>query len=124
MSVYAMDPEALLSLPVEDIEQLIGAALLAETFGSKEPSNQEMRATARRWFAANLPGIRSLVCESAVIRSGLGGRGAKDRNTLVGALIDVLGTRYGVTVPVAALAVMIIHFGIERLCPALTADET
>ncbi|MFF3863377.1 hypothetical protein [Streptomyces sp. NPDC002209] len=36
-------------------ELVIGEVLLADDFGSKEPSENEKRAVARRWFDSNLP---------------------------------------------------------------------
>ncbi|MEU6749381.1 hypothetical protein ABZ914_24425 [Spirillospora sp. NPDC046719] len=107
-----MDP--ILELPLDEIEVLIGEALLADAFGAKDANNAEKRLVARRWFQANMEAFRAAVCGSgAVVASA-----DKDRNALLGALVDVLASRFGVTVPVAALSVMIMHYGVDRLCAA------
>jgi len=47
----------------------------------------------------------------------------KDRNATLGALVEILGSHYGMTVPVAALSVMIMHYGVDKLCPAFDTGE-
>jgi hypothetical protein len=107
-----MDP--FLELPLDEIEVMIGEALLADGFGAKDANDAEKRLVARRWFQANMEAFRAAVCASGSVVASVN----KDRNALLGALVDVLGNRFGVTVPVAALAVMIMHYGVDRLCAA------
>ena len=106
-----------------EIEILIGEALLADDFGAKDASEAEKRAVARRWFEANLDTFRALVCGSAALRAVFGSK-KKDRNALLGALADVLGSQYGLTIPVTALSAMIIHYGVDKLCSALALSES
>jgi hypothetical protein len=115
-------PDAILATPLAQLEIIIGDALLAEEFGSKEHSDAEKRSVARRWFENNLDAFRRQVCGSSTVVQAAIGPAKKDRNALLGALVDVLGTLYGATVPVAALAAMIVHYGVDRLCSGLAAD--
>ncbi|MFF3863288.1 hypothetical protein [Streptomyces sp. NPDC002209] len=105
------------TMALDEAELVIGEALLADDFGSKEPSENEKRAVARRWFDSNLPKLRNLICGSAAVRAAALGPGKKDRNALIAALVDVLGTSMGLVVPVTALSIMIMHYGLDRLCP-------
>jgi hypothetical protein len=109
--------------PLPRIELIIGEALLEDDFGSKPAGDEEKRAIARRWFESNLASFQRLICASAVVREAVLSPANKDRNALIGALIDVLNASFGLTVPVAALSVMIIHYGLGRLCPALEPSE-
>jgi len=123
MSTSPSPAELMLAKSPEEIEVLIGEALLADDFGAKDASDAERRAVARRWFEANLGAFRMLVCGSAALRAVFGA-GKKDRNALLGALADVLGSQYGMTVPVTALSAMIIHYGLDKLCPTLAPGES
>jgi hypothetical protein len=109
--------ESMLALPLDQIEIVIGEALLAGELGSKDASDEQKRSVAQRWFARNLDTLRTLVCDSGALKKTAAGSHNKDRNTLVAALVDVLGTHFGSTVPVAALSVMIIYYGLDTLCP-------
>jgi hypothetical protein len=115
--------DPILAKSIDEIEVIVGEALLADDFGTKDASEAEKRQVARRWFENNLAAFRAHVCGSEVVKQGIAGPAKKDRNALLGALVDVLGSHYGTTVPVAALSVMIIHYGIDRLCPALGTGE-
>ncbi|MET7367600.1 hypothetical protein ABZS61_17430 [Streptomyces sp. NPDC005566] len=99
----------------DDLELIFGEALLADEFGAKDQSDGEKRAAARRWFQAQLSGLRTLVCQNPSIAGYLGPE-AKDRNALLSVLIDILGSQYGQTVPVAALSAQVLHYGIDKLC--------
>lgn len=112
----ASDP--LLAMSPAEIEIIVGEALLADEFGAKDAGDAEKRKVARRWFENNLPSFRERVCGAELVSEVLRGPNKKDRNALFGALVDVLGAHYGVTVPVAALSVMIMHYGVDRLCPS------
>ncbi|MER7623831.1 hypothetical protein [Streptomyces sp. NPDC126503] len=104
----------------DELDLIIGAALLADDFGAKDYSESEKRAAARRWFRANLAEFRSLVCGNEAVNRAFSSKN-KDRNTLLSALADVLASRYGMQVPVAALSAQLLHFGLEKLCPSLAA---
>ncbi|MVZ99276.1 hypothetical protein F8568_002510 [Actinomadura sp. LD22] len=106
--------EPIFELPLNEVEVMIGEALLADGFGAKDANDAEKRLVARRWFQANMEAFRAAVCGSGSVVAGAN----KDRNALLGALVDVLGSRFGVTVPVAAVSVMIMHYGVDRLCAA------
>ena len=115
--------DAMFAMSSDHIEAMIGEALLADEFGSKGVSDAEKRSIARNWFTDNLDRFRDLLCGSHAVRDSVLGPGKKDRNALFGALIDVLDAHFGVTVPVAALAVMIVHWGIDKVCPDLAGGE-
>jgi hypothetical protein len=57
-----------LSIPIEQIEIMIGEALLADDFGSKPAGDAEKRAVARRRFETNLTAFQRSVCGSALVR--------------------------------------------------------
>lgn len=115
--------DPILALPLDEIEIVLGEALLGDEFGAKDASDAEKRRIARRWFEENLASFREHVCGSGLVKEALTGPGKKDRNAILGALVDILGSHYGMTVPVAALSVMIMHYGLDRLCPAIAGGE-
>ncbi|MEU5069179.1 hypothetical protein AB0G95_34630 [Streptomyces virginiae] len=121
MSSPSDHPDTVLSLSQDELELIIGAALLADEFGAKDQSDGERRAAARRWFLAQLSSLRALVCQHPAIVEHLGPE-AKDRNAVLSVLIDILGSRYGQTVPVAALSAQLLHYGIDKLCPCPGPD--
>ena len=123
MSTSQSQYDAVFAMSADQIEVMIGEALLADEFGSKDVSDSEKRSIARQWFASNLDRFRDLVCGSDAVRDSVLAPEKKDRNTLLGALIDVLDAQFGVTVPVAALSVMIAYWGVDKLCPDLTSGE-
>lgn len=102
----------------DELDLLIGGALLAEGFGAKDPSDSDRRVAARRWFQANLSEFRALICGNQAVAAAFTPSG-RDRNALLSALVDVLGSQYGMTVPVTALSAQIIHYGVDKLCPSL-----
>ncbi|MEV5433187.1 hypothetical protein [Streptomyces sp. NPDC052701] len=102
----------------DELDLVIGGALLAEGFGGKDPSDSDRRVAARRWFQANLSQFRELICGNQTIAAAFASSG-RDRNALLTALVDVLGSQYGMTVPVTALSAQIIHYGVDKLCPSL-----
>jgi hypothetical protein len=97
---------------------VIGEALLAEGFGAKDPSDSDRRAAARRWFRANLSEFKALICGNQAVAAAFTPTN-RDRNALLSALVDVLGSQYGMTVPVTALSAQIVHYGLDKLCPSL-----
>ncbi|MFF3340366.1 hypothetical protein [Streptomyces flavidovirens] len=110
--------EFLLAKSPDELDLVLGEVLLADGFGAKDPSDSEKRAAARRWFQANLAGFRALICGNTAVKLALSSDN-RDRNSLLSALIDVLGSQYGMTVPVTALSAQIVHYGVDKLCPSL-----
>jgi len=99
-----------------EIDLIIGEAILSQTFGAKPQSDDEKRALARNWFVAHLPVFANAICDRNGPVQKLAGAEQKDRNLLIGEILDVVLKSIGVPVPVGALTVKIVHFGIDRLC--------
>jgi hypothetical protein len=108
-----------LDLSQDEIDALIGDALLADEFGAKPASAAEKRQAARLWFQSNLGKIRTAVCPNLFVKSFLLGKDNKTRNELLAAVVDALLKLGGWgVVPVAVLSARIINYGLDQLCPS------
>ncbi|WP_157661003.1 hypothetical protein [Burkholderia ubonensis] len=104
------------TLSDDEIDLIIGEAILSQTFGAKPQSDNEKRALAREWFVAHLPVFANAICDGNGPIQRIVGAEQKDRNLLIGEILDAVLKSIGVPVPVGALTVKIIHFGVDRLC--------
>ncbi|MBI4277569.1 MAG: hypothetical protein HY660_03850 [Armatimonadetes bacterium] len=112
-----MSDADLLAKSADDLDLEIGRTLLADQLGSKDVTDSEAKAAARRWLAANLDGFRRAVCTNAVVRGQLMAQTSKTRNELFAAVLDaLLKVGGGGIVPVATLSARLIHYGLDRLC--------
>jgi hypothetical protein len=108
---------ALLDLPTWQLDVMLGEALTAGEFGSRDLTDIEKQSAARRWLSANLDRIRDAVCGSRV-RTVLFGAETEKRNLLFAAVADALGTLRGLPVPVSVLSARLIHYGLDGICGA------
>ena len=114
---------ALLDAPENELDLLLGEALVADEFGAKDLSEAEKQAVAQRWFNAHLADFRHAICESQ-LRGKIFGSEKMERTTLFAAVIDTLGTgAFGMPVPVAVLAARLIKYGLDRLCAEGSAEQ-
>ena len=108
---------ALLDVPENELDLLIGEALVAEEFGAKELSEAEKRATARRWFDLHLAEFQHAICVESSLRTKLFAPESMDRNTLFAGVADAVSTvALGVPVPVALLSARLVKYGLDKLC--------
>lgn len=62
---------ALLDAPDDELDLLLGEALVADEFGAKDLSDTEKRAAGRRWFDAHLAEFRQAICVDSPLRAKL-----------------------------------------------------
>ncbi|MEO6731646.1 MAG: hypothetical protein ABIN01_10550 [Ferruginibacter sp.] len=107
-----------LKMSEQEIDLFIGEALLKDSMGSAPVSDTEKQIAAQNWFEANLHRFAKAVCEKKGAMNSLIGPEKKERNSLLGAVADVLLKVLGPSgiVPVAALAAKLLHYGIDQLC--------
>ena len=105
----------LLNKSTDELDLLLGEALVADEFGAKDLSDVEKRAAARRWFDAHVKEFQHAVCTSS-IRTKIFAPKKTDRNTLFASVLDALGKLAGIPVPVAVLTARLIHYGLDQLC--------
>ena len=114
---------AYLELSEDEVDLAIGKALLKDSLGSKPLPDPETRNIAQRWFDYNLSGLRVAICEKGKVGNFLIGPDKKERNELVGLSVDALNKFYVPNpVPVALLAVKVVHYGVGKLCDSSTAQ--
>jgi hypothetical protein len=106
------DVEALAAMGPDDLDRLLGEAVLRDGMFGKEPTSAEMLAEGRNFFNAMLPDLRRRLCGSSHIAS-IFAANTKDRNTLIVAVAELLS---GIHWPLV-LAARLIYFGYEQLCP-------
>lgn len=104
-----------LEMSMKELTALLGEHLLTEALGSKPFSDSEKRKAGKNWFKYNIDDLRRIICNNELIQSQLRNGVNKDRNMLFAAVVDIIASSYG-TLPVAALAAMTIHYGIDKLC--------
>ena len=109
------DALSLLDKSPDELDIMLGDALVAEEFGAKDLTDVEKQATARRWFVSNLGRFRQAICDSPV-RTKIFAAGKSDRNLLFAAVVDALLKVAGLPVPPAVLSAKIIHYGVDQLC--------
>ena len=73
-----------LNLQEDDLDLVIGKALVKDSLGSKPQSDPQIRRTARSWFEVSLPQLQQAVCEEGKLGNYLVGPEAKERNILIG----------------------------------------
>jgi hypothetical protein len=108
-----------LAMSEEELDLVLGEALLASSLGSKQISDTEKRTAAKNWFTANLKRIVQAVCIDAGVTNFLLGPQRKERNLLFVTVADALVKMFGQEVhfvPTGALAAKLIHYGIDNLC--------
>ena len=113
----------LLDKSPDELDLLLGEALVADEFGAKDLSNVEKQATARRWFQSHVNEFKEAVCVSS-IRTKVFAAKKADRNTLFAAVFDALGKLVGIPVPIAVLSARLIHYGLDQLCADESATKT
>jgi hypothetical protein len=110
------DDQSLLHKSPDEIDYMMGEALLRDELGSKDFSKEEKQSTGRRWFEMNINAMRLAICADPLIREAAFGSDKAERNLLCAAVIDSLVRAGPPPVPTAVLAVKIIHYGLDRLC--------
>ncbi len=103
----------------EELDLLLGEALLQDSLGSKAMADDEKRKVAQNWFRANMPTFASLICDQSNIINFLAGPEKKERNELIAGMAEVLMKASGINfsiVPVAIIAVKLWHYGVAQLC--------
>lgn len=100
----------------DELDLILGDALLKESFGNASMSDDEKRQAAKNWFKSNISIFAKSICEDNSIGNILIGKDKKERNILICSVLDVVLKSLGVSVPVAALAAKILHYGVENLC--------
>jgi hypothetical protein len=114
MSRSSMRAEAdrVAAMDADELDLLIGEAVLRDSMFSKPLSDEEVRAAGREYFQSLLPALRERLCRNSVV-AAVFSEGTKDRNTLITELAEQL---FGIELPLA-LAARVLYFGFERLCP-------
>lgn len=116
---------ALLDAPADELDLLLGEALVADEFGAKDLSDAEKQAAARRWFNAHLEEFRHAICVASPLRTKIFAAEKMERTALFAAVIDTLGTgAFGMPVPVAVLSARLIKYGLDKLCAEGAAERT
>jgi hypothetical protein len=114
---------ALLDAPDDELDLLLGEALVADEFGAKDLSDTEKRAAGRRWFDAHLAEFRHAICVESPLRAKLFSAEKMERTALFAAVVDTLGTgALGLPVPVAVLSARLIKYGLDKLCAEAAAE--
>ena len=105
------------NLSVEELELIVGEYLLTGmSLQAKPRTPRDLRLAAKRWFKITRSDVAKIICGDPTVKS-IVGDGTRDRNALIGAIIDLLQVVIFSSVPAAALATMIVHYGIDKLCP-------
>ena len=115
MANHTSNESWLLDKSPDELDLIMGEALVADEFGAKDLSDVEKRATAKRWFGAHITDFQQAICVSS-FRTKIFAAKQADRNTLFAAVLDALGKLAGIPVPVAVLTARLIHYGLDRLC--------
>lgn len=105
-----------LEMSTDQLDIILGEALVRDEFGAKDRSDVEKRTTAQRWLSFNLDKLRIALCSSSPVRKALVSPETEKRDLLFAAVIDALGTMRGLPVPVTVLSARMVHYGIDRLC--------
>ena len=107
---------AYLQLTPNELERKVGELLLAGELGGKPTRDADKIAAARRWFKTNTEAFAQAVCGNTLITQTLLGADKKERNAIFVAVFDAIARLQGLPIPVAAIAAMILNYGIKRLC--------
>lgn len=106
-------------LTENDLDILLGTALLQNSLGSKAMSDDEKRKVAQNWFRASMPTFASLLCEQGSVVNFLAGPERKERNELIANIAEILLKASGIDssiIPVTAVAAKIWHYGVGQIC--------
>lgn len=109
------DFDSLWTLPLEELEEIVGAHLLDGAMGMKEPDRITKRVVAQNWWRMNLKTLREVVCRDSVLRKHLFSPNEKDRNSAVALIIDAI-TASHTGLPVVSLLALTCHYGVDKLC--------
>lgn len=104
-------------MPVDVLEEAVGRYLMQGELGMRRPDAATLRRAARRWFASLREELAENICGNESLRKVWFGPRQKDRNFLMMAIGDAVAAIHGIPVPVGALAAMVLHYGIDSLCP-------
>jgi hypothetical protein len=107
------------AMPEDEIDLIVGTALLRDTLGSKPLSDAEKRTIGKNWFRANLDVLARVICQERGVTNVIVGPEREARNVLFGSIIDAVMTGLGPSwspVPIGALAAQVLHYGISQLC--------
>jgi hypothetical protein len=109
------DHDALLKLSEQELDLRLGDALLADSFGAKDLTDEDKRRRAENWFAAKKAEFQRTVCSNSFVQGYVQKKDAVERE-LFDAVLSALTSMVGVPVPFSVLAAKIVRYGVTNLC--------
>lgn len=103
------DDRELLTLTEAELDLRLGAALYADDFGAKRPTDAEKLHRAERWFAAQRARLQQAVCAQPFVRNYVSKKDAVERE-LFEAVLSALAAMAGIPVPAGVLAAKIVRY--------------
>jgi hypothetical protein len=116
------DFDALMNMPVEALEERIGAKLLEDSLGMKPLDGAQKRSAARDWWRSLRGVLRDRICEDRFIRERLFSPSEKDRNLVIAIVFDE-ATKEFTGIPAASLLALTCHYGVDKLCGGLRMES-
>ena len=109
------DARELLTLSETELDLRLGAALYADDFGAKAPSDADKRRRAEHWFAAQRTRLQQTICTHPFVKNYLSKKDAVERE-LFDAVLAAVAAMAGLPVPGSVLAAKIVRYGLTNLC--------